>query len=38
MVLDGIEGFPSTQENVTNSNEDVIKEKSQLAMLLLRAI
>jgi putative phosphoribosyl transferase len=27
MVLDGIEGFPPTQENVTNSNEDVTKEK-----------
>jgi putative phosphoribosyl transferase len=27
MVLDGIEGLPPTQENVTNSNEDVIKEK-----------
>jgi putative phosphoribosyl transferase len=27
MVLDGIEGLPPTQEDVTNSNEDVIKEK-----------
>jgi putative phosphoribosyl transferase len=27
MVLDGIEGFLPPQENVTNSNEDVTKEK-----------